>query len=104
MEMQDTRGVLSDKDNHGLVLEAIKQQTEKDNLDAELDDWWGSVDIRRVRYAINVYGGSLLDNYDYSIALHRCNRLPDGTHVINTRTVDGFAVVNGKQLREYIKG
>lgn len=104
MEMRDARGVLQDTDNQPLVLEAIKQQTEKDDLAAELDDWWGSVDIRRVRYAINVYGGSLLDNYDYSIALHRCNRLPDGTHIINTRTVDGFAVVNGKQLVEYIKG
>lgn len=104
MEMRDARGVLQDTDNQPLVLEAIKKQTEKDDLAAELDDWWGSVDIRRVRYAINVYGGSLLGNYDYSIALHRCNRLPDGTHVINTRTVDGFAVVNGKQLREYIKG
>jgi hypothetical protein len=104
MEMRDARGVLQDTDNQPLILEAIKQQTEKDDLAAELDDWWGSVDIRRVRYAINVYGGSLLDNYDYSIALHRCNRLPDGTHIINTRTVDGFAVVNGKQLVEYIKG
>lgn len=104
MEMRDARGVLQDTDNHELILEAIKQQTEKDDLDAELDDWWWSVDIRRVRYAINVYVGSLLDNYDYSIALHRCNRLPDGTHIINTRTVDGFAVVKGKQLVEYIKG
>lgn len=104
MKMQDTRGVLQDTDNQPLVLEAIKQQTEKDNLDAELDDWWGSFNIGRVRYAINVYGGSMLDGYDYSIALHQCHRLPDGTHVINTRTVDGFAVVNGKQLVEYIKG
>lgn len=103
MEMRDARGVLQDIGNQSLVLESVKQQTEKDNLDAELDDWWGSVDIGRVKYAINVYGGYMLDGYDYSIALHRCNRLPDGTHVINTRTVDGFAIVNGKQLVEYIQ-
>lgn len=103
MEMRDARGVLQDTDNQPLVLEAIKQQTEKDDLAAELDDWWGSVTISRVKYAINVYGGSMLDGYDYSIALHRCNRLPDGTHVINTRTVDGFAIVNGKELVEYIE-